>query len=62
MATQAAYVLVTVGAILRVAASLGLFDFRMGMEIAGAAWMGAFLLFLSVYGPILLSPRIDGKL
>jgi uncharacterized protein involved in response to NO len=55
-------VLVTVGAILRVAASLGLFDYRMGMEIAGSAWMGAFLLFLAAYGPILLGPRIDGKL
>ena len=61
-ATQAAYILVTVGAVLRVAAPLGLSDFRMGMEVAGAAWMGAFLLFLAAYGPILLGPRIDGKL
>ena len=62
MTTQAAYVLVTAGAILRVAAPLGLFEYRIGMEVAGAAWMGAFLLFLAAYGPILLSPRIDGKL
>jgi len=60
--TQAAYILVTVGAVLRVAAPLGLLDYRMGMEVAGAAWMGAFLLFLATYGPILLGPRIDGKL
>lgn len=60
--TQAAYVLVTVGAILRVAAPLGLVDYRLGMDVAGSAWIAAFLLFLLAYGPILLSPRIDGKL
>jgi len=60
--TQAAYVLVTAGAVLRVSAPLGLLDYRLGMEVAGSAWIGAFLLFLFVYGPILLSPRIDGKL
>jgi uncharacterized protein involved in response to NO len=60
--TQAAYVLITAGAALRVTTPLGLLDYRMGMEVAGAAWMGAFLLFLGVYGPILWSPRIDGKL
>lgn len=62
VATQAAYVLVTGGAMLRVAAPLGLLDYRLGMEVAGAAWMGAFLLFLAAYGPFLLSPRTDGKL
>ena len=60
--TQAAYVLVTAGAVLRVAASLGLLDYRLGMDVAGSAWIGAFLLFLAAYGPILLGPRIDGKL
>lgn len=60
--TQTAYVLVTVGAVLRVAAPLGLLDYRLGMEVAGSAWIGAFLLFLAAYGPILMSPRIDGKL
>lgn len=61
-ATQAAYVLVTAAAMLRVSASLGLLDYRLGMDVAGAAWMGAFLLFLGAYGPILWSSRIDGKL
>lgn len=60
--TQAAYVLVTVGAVLRVAAPLGLLEYRMGMEVAGGAWIGAFVLFLVAYGPILWSRRIDGKL
>lgn len=59
--TQAAYVLVTVGALLRVVTPLGFLDYRVGMDVAGAAWLGAFLLFLGAYGPILLSPRIDGK-
>ena len=60
--TQAAYVLVTAGALLRVTAPLGFLDYRMGIEVAGAAWMGAFLLFLVAYVPILLKPRIDGRL
>jgi uncharacterized protein involved in response to NO len=59
---QAAYVVVTAGALLRVTAPLGLLEYRIGMEVAGAAWMGAFVLFLLAYGPILVSPRIDGKL
>lgn len=60
--TQAAYVLVTIGALLRVAAPLGLLEYRMGMEVAGGAWIAAFILFLVAYGPILWSRRIDGKL
>ena len=60
--TQIAYALITGGAALRVAASLGLLDYRVGMDIAGGAWMGAFILFLVVYGPILMSRRVDGKL
>jgi uncharacterized protein involved in response to NO len=60
--TQAAYVLVTAGAVLRVCAPLGLLRYRFGMEVAGTLWMGAFVLFLAAYGPILLSPRADGKL
>ena len=56
--TQAAYVLVTAGALLRVTAPLGLIDYRLGMEIAGAAWIGAFLLFLVAYGPFLFRPRL----
>lgn len=60
--TQVAFVLITVGSLLRVAAPLGLLDYRFGMEVAGGAWLGAFLLFLATYGPILFSPRIDDKL
>jgi uncharacterized protein involved in response to NO len=41
-----------------VAASLGGFDYRMGMEIAGLFWLGSFLLFIVIYGPILIAPRL----
>ena len=61
--TQAAYVFVTAGALLRVTAPTGLFDYRVGMEIAGAAWMAAFILFLVAYGPMLFGARLgDEKL
>lgn len=52
------YLLVTLGALLRVAASLGLVDYMLGMDTAGAAWGGAFLVFLVAYGPILFRPRL----
>ena len=61
-ATQFAYLLVTIGALLRVSAPLGLIDYRIGMEVAGVAWLGAFLAFLGAYGPIIFRDRIDGKL
>lgn len=60
--TAAIYGLVTIGAVLRVAASLGAFDYRIGIEAAGFCWLGSFVLFILVYGPILFAPRIDGKI
>jgi uncharacterized protein involved in response to NO len=60
-ATVVCYLLVTIGALLRVTAPLGLLDYRVGMEVAGAAWIGAFLLFLAAYGPMLFGARIEGK-
>ncbi len=56
--TACLYLLVTIGAALRVAAPMDLVDYRLGMELAALAWAGAFLLFLGVYGPILFRPRI----
>jgi uncharacterized protein involved in response to NO len=56
--TAALYGLVTLGAILRVAAPLGFIDYSLGMKASAAAWAGAFLLFLAVYGPFLLRPRV----
>jgi uncharacterized protein involved in response to NO len=60
-ATSAVYLLVTVGAVLRVAASLRLIDYNMGIDVAGLAWGGAFLLFLIAYAPVLWRPRIGEK-
>jgi uncharacterized protein involved in response to NO len=51
------YALVTLGAVLRVAASLSFVPYAGGLALAGLAWGGAFLLFLLVYGPILSRPR-----
>jgi uncharacterized protein involved in response to NO len=55
------YVLVTAGALLRVAASLGLINYQTGIDIAGLAWGGAFLLFLIAYAPVLWRPRLGEK-
>ncbi|HEU4810329.1 MAG TPA: NnrS family protein [Sphingomicrobium sp.] len=57
-ATSVCYLLVTAGAVLRVSASLGLIDYNFGIEIAGLAWGGAFLLFLIAYAPVLWRPRL----
>lgn len=57
-ATAVVYLLVTVGAVLRVAASLELVDFAFGIEVAGLAWGGALLLFLIAYAPVLWRPRL----
>jgi uncharacterized protein involved in response to NO len=60
-ATSAIYLLVTAGAALRVAAPLGGVDYRMGMEIAGLCWLGSFVLFIVIYGPILFAPRLGER-
>ena len=52
------YVLVTIGALLRVVAGLQWIDYAIGMEVAAFAWAGAFAVFLLAYGPILFKPRI----
>ncbi|WP_293903974.1 NnrS family protein [Phenylobacterium sp.] len=57
--TSLIYALVTMGALLRVAASLGLFDYALGMDAAAIAWAGAFILFLVRFGPMLFRPRLD---
>ena len=56
--TVAAYTCVTMGASLRVAASLGLGSYGVMLNIAGAFWGAALLLFLVVYLPILWLPRL----
>ena len=56
--TQVIYLLVTAGAALRVAASLGVVDYQLGMEVAAFFWIGSFALFVFNYGPILFQPRL----
>jgi uncharacterized protein involved in response to NO len=55
--TVAIYALITLGAVLRVAAPFGIFDYGTGMLAAAVAWAGGFTLFLAVYGPMLFRPR-----
>jgi uncharacterized protein involved in response to NO len=56
--TIIAYVCVTIGAVVRVAAALGIGPYGTILDVAGAFWGAALLLFLVVYTPILWSPRI----
>jgi uncharacterized protein involved in response to NO len=56
------YLLVTLGAVLRVAAPFRLFDYMGWIGLAGLAWAAAFLIFLVTYGPMLLGARIDSRL
>ena len=58
--TALIYLLVTLGAVLRVASPFLPFDYLVTLQIAGAAWGGAFLLFVLAYGPKLFAPRVDG--
>lgn len=60
--TVLAYILITLGAVLRVGAPIGLVDYTLGMEAAGLCWGGAMLLFLAVYGPMLFAARTDNPL
>ena len=55
----ASYILITVAAVTRVQAALSIGDGRVALAVAGAAWFGAFGLFLFRYGPILCAPRLD---
>ena len=57
--TTTAYVLVTLGALMRLAAAFDLISYRAGVEVAGTLWAAAFAVFLLAYAPILLRPRAD---
>jgi len=60
--TTASYACVTVGALLRVAASLGVGPYPLMVDIAGGFWGAALLLFLIVYRPIVWRPRAGEQL
>jgi len=40
---------------------LSIWSPQVGYWLAAALWALAFLLFVGCYGPMLLSPRVDGK-
>jgi uncharacterized protein involved in response to NO len=56
--TVVLYLLVTAGAITRVAASLGLGNYTIAVDVAGSLWAAALILFLIAYGPMLWRPRV----
>ena len=55
--TVAIYALVTLAALLRVLAPFGAAEYLVLLCLAGAAWSGAFGLFVVLYGPALMRPR-----
>ena len=55
--TVALYGCVTAGALLRVAASLGIGPYPLMLDISGILWAAGLVLFLTVYGPMLWRPR-----
>lgn len=59
--TSAIFVLVNLGALARVLASLVPAAYTPALHLAGLAWGGAFLLYILHYGPMLLGPRHVAK-
>jgi len=55
--TNAIYLLVFAGAVIRVAAFWLPFDYVAVITLAGAMWSAGFLLFVWVYGPMLVGPN-----
>jgi uncharacterized protein involved in response to NO len=53
------YLLVTLGALLRVSAAWLPSDYPTTVAVAGLLWAGAFLLYALAYGPALFLRRID---
>lgn len=56
--TAFAYVLLTLAAAVRVIAPMTGAGYLLAIEVAALAWMSAWLLFLWVYTPILVKPRV----
>ena len=55
--TTAIYALVAIAALARIAAGLLPGSFELLLHTAGCTWIAAFLLFLAIYGPMLVRPR-----
>jgi uncharacterized protein involved in response to NO len=60
-ATSVIYVLITLAALLRLGATLVPALYTPLLHSSGGAWIAAFALYLAIYGPMLLSPRPDGR-
>ena len=60
-ATTVIYALVTLAVLLRLGATFAPAIYTPLLHSSGGAWIAAFALYLAVYGPMLLSPRPDGK-
>ena len=57
-----AYGLLTLAAFLRVfGAGIGAAHYLEVLQVAGLAWMAAFGLFVAVYAPILVTPRLGAS-
>jgi uncharacterized protein involved in response to NO len=59
--TVLAYICVTLGAALRVIAFFAAASYPLMLDLAGALWGAALLLFVIVYAPILWSPRLGDE-
>lgn len=58
----AAYIVLTAAVMVRTwAAPLQVLGYGQALTVAGALWSAAFALYLLVYTPILMLPRVDGK-
>jgi uncharacterized protein involved in response to NO len=58
-ATVWIYILVTIGAILRVFGPSAGLPTNLAWPAAAVSWSGAYLLFAAVYGPFLLRPSLE---
>jgi uncharacterized protein involved in response to NO len=57
-----AFVAITLSALARVLVPLLVPAFyRAGLVVAGLAWTASFAIFLKIYAPVLLAPRVDGR-
>ena len=56
-----AYIAIILATVLRLLVAAGALDFRLGVSLSALAWIIAFGLFVILYGPVLMSPRADGK-
>jgi uncharacterized protein involved in response to NO len=57
-----AYALITLGGLVRVFGGAWVPEhYLLTLTVSGLAWTLAFLIFVWIYGPLLMSPRVDGR-